>query len=232
MDTPTYRLALGRGRVWAWRLLRWLWRQAQRLHDLHGIFTSELVRPILAPAFALMTAALGILQGGIPLMWIAVGAALSFAAVSSGLLRFDEWLERTDPRNKLVVRAPKIVASTLTYGDNLKWVQIEFNVKNVATFSIEYQVLELRAIFDDRVTGSAGDGIMMLVPPGEYKSYRGDVLNTDGIKLGSHKAQVEYEILYGRPEGRKLSVRGQIQVDILASPGQDGFTTAWSVTEV
>ena len=135
----------------AWR---WIRRTIGWLGDYQAITTllqTEFVRLLLAPVFGIVTTVLGVLQG-IPWMWVAVGGAIGFAGFSHGLLRFDEWVERTNPEGKLIIRPPLIVTSTYKHGDRLKWVQIYMIVKNIASFSVEYEIIKLRTFLDGRVS--------------------------------------------------------------------------------
>ena len=57
---------------------------------------------VLPLGLTLVTALTGYLQG-LPWMYILVGTALMFAGVTTGLVRFDEWVERRRVKGKLTL---------------------------------------------------------------------------------------------------------------------------------
>jgi hypothetical protein len=70
---------------------------------VESIVHMEFVRTLLLPTvWTVLTVVAGYLQG-VPIMWIMVGAALVFMAITQSILRADELRERKNPQNKLAL---------------------------------------------------------------------------------------------------------------------------------
>src|SRR5690348_5800419 len=70
---------------------------------------------VIPTGLVAITAYLGYLQG-LPWMYIAVGTGLMFAAVTTGLVRFDEWRDRRRTEGKLRFSGLRVVFATTTNG--------------------------------------------------------------------------------------------------------------------
>ena len=88
----------------------------------------------------------------IPLFYLCVGVGVLFAAIPTGLLRFNEWLYRNIVKDKLAFNTIRI-NKELTEDGTVKTVSLGFQLHNTATFPIQFEVVELHT------------SLMKLVPP-------------------------------------------------------------------
>lgn len=68
---------------------------------LRSIGQAELLRTVLWPAIGTMLTGGAGIMGGVPLMWVFMASAVSFAGITTGLLRGSEYIQRKHPLNKL-----------------------------------------------------------------------------------------------------------------------------------
>jgi hypothetical protein len=89
-------------------LIRWFFKGLDAVghyETVQSILHTEFVRTLLVPAVTTaLTVVTGYLQG-LPIMWIMVGGALVFMAVTQGMLRAAELRLMANPENKVVVVA-------------------------------------------------------------------------------------------------------------------------------
>lgn len=135
-------------------------------------------------------------------MYIAVGAGLMFAAVTTGLVRFDEWREQRRIEGKLhfaefrVLRA--VSANGFVLGVGLKsdaGVQMEVDFSEIRT-SLEDKVPKLKEFKKTRFTISPRDGVFFDDHPIDIPIPAPGVL----------EATVDYRIKYGPVGNPKYSL--------------------------
>ena len=85
---------------------------------------------------------------GIPWFYLFVGSGVLFAAISTGLLRFDEWRYRTIVQDKIVFDKVR-VAKGLAHSGSVKSVRLGFQLTNAAMFPIQCRVSKLATQFMD-----------------------------------------------------------------------------------
>jgi len=81
------------------KVLEWI----GHIETIHTIIQAEFFRTLFWPTVATVTTALSGWLGGVPLMWIVMATALTFMAVSAGMLTASMYLERKNPLNKLQI---------------------------------------------------------------------------------------------------------------------------------
>jgi hypothetical protein len=100
---------------------------------------------VLPLGLAFVTGLAGYLQG-LPWMHILVGAGVMFGAITTGLVRFDDWRERRRIKGKLVV--PIVNAGRDTQGPG---IVLGVALLNEASFPLEWELTECRTRIQNRV---------------------------------------------------------------------------------
>ena len=78
------------------------WKWLETVHLIEWIIHTEFVRTAIIPTgLAAVTAFGGYLQN-VPVMWISMATAVTFAATMQALLRGSEYRDKKDPLNKIV----------------------------------------------------------------------------------------------------------------------------------
>ena len=89
---------------WAKRVIEWL-----GLADTVGaLLQAEFIRNLLVPTVLAVSAAIAGVLGSVPAMWIIMAGTITFMAAAQGMLRASEYLERKDPRNKIVWKGTRV----------------------------------------------------------------------------------------------------------------------------
>jgi hypothetical protein len=80
-------------------------------HALHTVAQTEFARTLLWPTIlTMLTGGAGVL-GHIPAMYVIVASGVTFAVITTGLLRASEYRERRTPLNKIVVLGVQVPVS-------------------------------------------------------------------------------------------------------------------------
>ena len=145
--------------------------------------------PLGAP---LITLWLGYLQG-YPWMYIWVAMLIAFAAVCTGLLRFDEWYSRRKVESKLNITAPRVARNVIGDGFSLG-----LQLHNSAHFPIDFEVDTMRTRIGDRVTQTPPVVRSITIPALGFGWWDDGIINVNPTENGALEGYIEFEISYGR----------------------------------
>ena len=158
-----------------------------------------------------------------PWFYVFIGATVIFAAVSSGLLRFDEWRDRRRVDGKFGF-------TSVIFGRNIKGrgliLGLQFN--NSAAFSLEFEVTEVRTRLGDKVPALEHKAIKLTVPATGIGWYNDNPIELDNPPHpGTVEGFIEFRIKYGLPgSSLEYSLSGKKQV--VAVFNDDGLLTQGS----
>lgn len=158
-----------------------------------------------------------------PWFYVFIGATVIFAAVSSGLLRFDEWRDRRRVDGKFGF-------TSVIFGRNIKGrgliLGLQFN--NSAAFSLEFEVTEVRTRLGDKVPALEHKAIKLAVPATGIGWYNDNPIELDNPPHpGTVEGFIEFRIKYGLPgSSLEYSLSGKKQV--VAVFNDDGLLTQGS----
>lgn len=125
-------------------MLKIIWR------FIANFIAEEFVQTWLIPVVLTIGVALiGWVQNDISLFYFSIGVIFSFAAITTGLLRFSEWKFRVTAKDKLLfttVRARKMLHQS-ELSDFA--ISLGFQLRNIATFPIEMSVHDVKTELSD-----------------------------------------------------------------------------------
>ncbi len=208
------------------------WGAAKAAYEAHGFFSSELFRqtilPVAAPA---VTALLGLVDG-IPLAYVAAAACVAFAAVTTGLLRYDEYQERTNPSGRFRVETP-FYAPELDEASEpalLKTIQLGLVCKNTASFPLHYQVED----FDAQVMGRVTTEERRVFPPAEVQPnatavYRDYIIEVQApLKRPIETGKLKFKIAYWKEPSRRFYIERSVRFQLRHGEEAGQFRFDWN----
>jgi hypothetical protein len=133
---------------------------------------------------------------GLPWFLVWMSGLAAFAFISTGLLRFSEWRFRQQVRDKLAFESVILGNDIRTGG-----LCIGFQLRNSATFPIEYKRTKLITRLGDKVpsktTYEGPDTIV--VPAAGTNKFADNAITVEKVPApGTLEGYIEYELLYGR----------------------------------
>ena len=149
--------------------------------------------------------------------YIYLGAVVSFAAISTGLLQFSKWRYRNRVEDKLVFSTVR-VSHTILEGGKIGSLRFGVVLSNKALFPIQFEVTKM-------LTSIGSD----CPPKKEYKKniYTISIDGTghfDDFNIpvnrtldGSEEGLIEYEIAYGRPGSLKYTIKQKKRIYFVVS---------------
>lgn len=165
-------------------------------------FASHAVKVWIIPlGLPAVTAYLGYLQD-LPWMYIVVGAGIMFAAVTTGLVRFDDWRERKRIEGKLRYCQLRVLIAT-----NVNGFCLGIDLRNDSGVPIEVDFAEIRTSLEDKVPKLK-----------EYKKTRYSVAPSSNVFFDDHpieiaapkgaalEAHVDFRVKYGPVGNPKFSL--------------------------
>ena len=167
---------------------------------------------LLQAAFPILagggTAMLG-LYDGLPLMWVVVGAALTFAGIANGMVGYRNYIFQRDPEHKLKFLAP------LVSRDN-DFVNLGFDVRNDAVFPIEICMSELTTSCSQRISPQKSPwvNVKLQVAPGETRFYHDAGIDISDIRSPVMNGRIELSLLYGHPGRLSCKIRKDLNLFI------------------
>ncbi len=134
-------------------LLRRWWHTISTIEGVYSFFASEFVRPWLWPAVTTAVTFLSGLITPIPLPYLFGASALTFAAVSTGIIRIAERKERSSPGGKLVIEGPVFYPGMSESDGIITFAQaiLGIRIKNFAGFPIHVYIEKLDTAFANKV---------------------------------------------------------------------------------
>ena len=184
------------------RIFRWL----------AGWVAGEALRIWPAPVFGTGAAVvIGWLQE-LPLFYIYLGAVVSFAAISTGMLQFSQWRYRNRVEDKLVFSTMRFSRRILE-DDKVKNLRFGIVLSNKALFPIQYEVRKmLTSVGDDRPPKKEYKKNIYTIPidgTGYFDDFDIPINRTIDA---SEEGLIEYEIAYGRPGRLKCTIKGKKRI--------------------
>jgi hypothetical protein len=170
-----------------------------------------MVYVILPVGVPILTGWAGYMQG-LPWMYIMLGTGVMFAAMSTGLLHFSQWWDRTAVTGKLVfatVRTGRMMSSPNGFCLGLQW-------HSRASVPIEVQMIEVRTSIGNRVPDQKPYRVTTFtVPPGGMGWFDDHAIDVpDRPKPGHLEGFIDMTIKYGRPGAARHVLRTKKQVAV------------------
>jgi hypothetical protein len=232
-----------------------------QVHAVHTLLQLDFVRTTLTPlVLTVATGGLGIL-GGIPAMYIAVGCAVTFAAITQGMLRAREYRQSSTPEHKLrfngtifnfdlvhvpnsrlARRASESVSRRKIPPANSQPLIRELENGQLGVELINYATFPISVFIESAESGIEGhapprskypkDKIIMF--PGTPMRLTDERIPLDKLKCGRIEGNFDIKIKYGLPGKEVYELHFQAKrVDILMH--ENGFCggnyTEWEPTK-
>jgi hypothetical protein len=179
---------------------------------------SQITLTYLIPiGLPLVTAWVGYLQG-LPWMYVFVGSGLMFGGVATGLVRFNEWIDRRSVTSKLTFTEPRIGRDIHGQG-----IFLGALFHNAANFPIELERQEMRTRLGNTVPAKTTyDVIKLIVPPHGNAWFDDHAIEiASPPNPGTIEGFVECRIKYGRVGDAKLDLA--IRKQVVLSFNEDGL---------
>ena len=169
----------------------------------------EAIRSWLWPPLAAGVAALIGLLEGIPWFYMFVGVTVVFAAVASGLLRFDEWRDRRRVDGKLAFRS--VIVGRDIKGRGLI---IGLRLHSSAAFPLEFEVTEVRTRLGDKIPALEHKPKKLTIPAGGTGWYNDNPIELiNPPRPGTIEGSIEFRVNFGLPgSSLKYSLSGKKHV--------------------
>lgn len=158
---------------------------------------------------------------GVPLMWIMMAGALSFAGVAHGLVLWTAWRQKLSMANKLVFAS---IRSNLGGGTAM----LGFELVNRADFELHCEVTKLETRIANRVpTVATNLPRKITIAPGGVLYFDDSPIEVDHpTSAGFLEGSVVFEVKYARYGTPKYSVSGKKRI-ALEYNGAGGVMTRW-----
>lgn len=172
--------------------------------------------PLLVQIFVVWVLPLGtpIAVGGMlylkeqPLGYVFLGAIFTFAAISHGLLSFDEWRSRRRVENKLVFSQVRVGINAEKTG-----VGLGVQFQNIAQFPIEFHVIEFRTRIKNMVPENKVQVFSpFLIPESSVGWWDDALIQLPSPIVGTFDGEVEFSIKYGRKGNSKYKIKDKKKV--------------------
>jgi hypothetical protein len=164
---------------------------AGSIQAVAGHITATYFIPIGA---ALMTGYAGYIQG-LPWMYIMIGAGLMFAAITTGLVKFDEWRDRRRVEGKLAFVSVRA-------GRNIRGPGVFLGIllTNNAKMAISLKIHDVRTRIGDQVPAASGfTKTEFVMQPGNSLFFDDHIINiTAPPRSSTLEGFAEFNIEYGR----------------------------------
>jgi|SRR5215472_6829090 len=195
---------------------RWL-RRAIAAGSVKAIASQITLTYIIPLGLPLVTAFAGYLQG-LPWMYLLVGAGLMFGAVSTGLVRFDEWMDKRRVTDKLKFSGVRMGKDIHGSG---YFLGVSF--QSAADLSIEFEVQEMRTRLRNNVPEKTSYAQPKIVIPPRGIGWFDDHIIDIGPppKPGTIEGFVECKVSYGRVGDRRCDLA--VKKQVILSFNEDGL---------
>lgn len=202
---------------------------------LHGLLTWQPVQQFLWPLVIgpVVTAVLG-LAGGVPMMWVWVAALASFAFMTHGLLRLNEWIDRTSANGKLDIIEPtiQITGAETVEPIEIASAQIGVSLGNRAIFPMEFRVERIDTRFADRV-GSVKNYANRggVIAPNSVSFFRDSAITIEKPRLilerKGYESRIDILISYGKPGGKRFTIERSFAISVFVDPTTKDSHVNW-----
>jgi hypothetical protein len=195
---------------------RWLQRAvaAGSIKAIASQITLTYVIPIALP---IVTVLAGYLHG-LPWMYLLTAAGIMFATISTGLVRFDEWIDRRRVSDKLRFASVRIGKDIRGEGFFLGVV-----FHNAADVTMEFEIEEMRTRLGNRVPEKISyDQPKIVIPPRGNGWLDDHVIDIgEPLKPGTLEGFIECKVKYGRTGDLRYDLN--IKKQVLLSFNDDGL---------
>ena len=176
--------------------------------------TVTYVLPIGLPVVA---AVAGYLQR-LPWLYVLVGSALTFGGVATGIVRFDEWVDRRSVREKLAFSQLRIVKNIRGEG-----LAIGAEFQSSADISIEFQLESINTRIGDRIPKKRSFDVTRFTIPRHGRGWFDDHMIDIGTppRPGTIEGFIECKVKYGRVGNPQYDLMARKQV--ILSFNEDGL---------
>ncbi len=179
------------------------------------------VSPFAAAAFTISAG----LAAQIPTVLLIPIVAFTFAATTTGMLRFDEWWARRTPRNKLIFHS---VSLGIDYERDpitgqptaLKKIQVIFTFQNIASFPVSYVVDEIKSSAAQRINPNPHYHTKgSEIGPLSAATYRDDIIDMQSSPLRPFlEGTAMIKLRYGRRGYERYEISKQVNVFAALDP--------------
>ncbi len=170
--------------------MRWFKKEAAK-GSVHGVVSYAVATYILPLGAPVVTVAIGY-ASGLPWFWIWLGALAAFAFISTGLLRFDEWLVRRRVEGKLSLSTPGMMPF------QKQGYAIGVQMYNNAEFPIEVELIELRTQINHKLPSKKRVGNnLLIVNSKNYAWFYDNPIELEAPKPGTIEGTLEAKLRYG-----------------------------------
>ena len=195
---------------------------------IRQIVTREGLREIVGGAIRVwlwppLAAGAGVVIGRleqVPWFYVFIGATVIFAAVSSGLLRFDEWRDRRRVDGKLAFGSANV-------GRDIKGggFFVGIRLHSSAAFPLEFEVTEVRTRLGDKIPALEHKARKITLPAAGNGWWNDNAIElTSPPRPGTIEGAIEFRVNYGLPgSSLKYCLSGKKQV--VAAFSDDGLLT-------
>ncbi|UIJ71172.1 hypothetical protein [Aurantimonas sp. HBX-1] len=216
------------------KTIKKLFRALRETEALHGLLTWQPVQHFIWPLVGPVIAAVLGIAGNVPLLWVWVSALASFAFLTHGLLRLNEWIDRTSADGKLDIVEPTIWVSSDESSDpiEIEGVQIGVTLSNRALFPMEFTVDKIDTRFADRVGTTknfANKG--GVIAPNSASHFRDSAIQMNPprpiLERKAYDGQIDVTISYGKLGGRRFLVQRNFSISAFIDPTTKEMHINW-----
>jgi hypothetical protein len=182
-----------------------------REHLTQGAFHA--VQVTLAPALGIIVLAIGAFE--VPIGYALTASALSFAAATTGLLRFSEWMQgiRTDDRLTFTRITHATDVDFSSGSPILKTAQYEILLFNNARFPLSFVVDHVNSSLENQTSQSPSNLVMNgLVSPRSERLFVAAPITVNQPVKDRMIGTLAFRIKYGRPGHERHILEKKFQV--------------------
>lgn len=151
----------------------------------------------------------GLLQG-VPLMWVIMATALTFAGVGVGLNGFSQLRYRRSPADKVSITGPRVDVAPVDIVNKtgVRFISLGIMARNIAEMPLEVSIDQLDTRIENRIPDREFNPQSTLVDARTgVVGFKGSPISLEDMNLGNRRLNgvVDARISYGYPEKRKFS---------------------------
>lgn len=208
------------------------WQLFRKVDAIQGSLTSDAAKLLLWPSVGAAMTLLSSFWNAVPLPYLLAASALVFASVMTGLLRHNEWVERTNPSGRLVFEGPMIGLDIDTSLDvpHLKVGQLGVQMRNTIGFPLHYNVDSIFSGLGNRINPDKKPAkTNHVIAAHDRALFRDDqiLINvplTENILAGI----LEFNISYWKNPKKKFVLQHKIRVEIQFNHSNKSISNAWT----
>lgn len=208
------------------------WQWFRKVDAIQGSLTSDAAKMLLWPVCGAVVTFVSGLVSAVPLPYLLASASLVFAALTTGLLRLDEWRERAHPGGRLVLEHPIFNADidATPDGPSIRNVQLGIGLKNHAIFPLNYRVDYIDTRFIDRVAAEntdRKDGLQISAKSERW--FRDNIIHLsipvpEWVAIG----RVRFKVSYWKRPNRVFVLEQRVRVEAKFDPSSQRYRHTWS----